>query len=150
MAKEKDSSIPMYEHTQLNGEAYYTVPNQKDVCVKRPKVTPPFSSIEKEYKYNAMRTLTGGGYKLWSYFIDNKNDRSFGLSHKSVGKLTGISKSTYDRAVKELIDNGYLIRYKDTNYYYFVVDNSLNGMDIDDYFEWCDETNKSNKDNEDE
>lgn len=144
---DKSNNLPVYEHTQPNGETYYTAPNQKDIHMKRPKVTPPFSSIEKEYKYKAMRTLTGGGYKLWSYFIDNKNNRRFGLSYKTVGNLTGISKSTYDRGVKELIDNGYLIRYKDTNFYYCVVDNDLNGMDADDYFKWCDDT--YNTDNDD-
>lgn len=144
----KGNNLPVYERTQPNGESYYTYPNQKEIGTVRPKLEPPFSSVERDFKYNAMRTLTNGGYKLWSYFTDSKNGRRIGLSHRDVGKLTGISKSTYDRAVKELIEKGFLIQYKDTGYYTFVVDNTMNGMELDDYIEWCNSTYKTNEDDE--
>ena len=146
MAKRKN--LPVYEHTQPNGENYYTFPNQKEVGMVRPKLKPPFSSVERECKYKAMNMLSGGGYKLWSYFIDSKNGRRIGLSHRDVGNMTGISKSTYDRAVKELIEKGFLIQYKDTSYYYFVTDNDMNGMELEEYIEWCNSTYSADEDDE--
>ena len=72
--------------------------------------------------------------------LDKAIKTTDGMFQQIFGKYSSAAKQHYDRAVKELIDTGYLIRYKDTNFYYCVVDNDLNGMDADDYFKWCDDT----------
>lgn len=142
MSKKKKPVPPRTEHTQPNGATYYTFANQKDVEAKLPKAQKPFLSLGSEHLYSAMRELTYGGFKLFLYFANNQNNHRFALSHKAIGELTGMSKSTYDRGVNELIDKGYLIRYKESNFYRFVVDPLFGGMNMEDYFKWCDETNK--------
>ena len=143
MADKKKHTPPKKEHTQPNGATFYTVPNQKDIYVKKPKARKPFMYTDLRYMFKASRELGGGGFKLWCYLSSNQNNYNFGLSPTTVKKEMGISKSAYERAVKELIELGYLIQYKDTTHYYFVADNSLKGgMDVDEYFDWCDETNK--------
>ena len=56
-----------------------------------------------------MRALNGSAYKLWSYLGHNQNEHEFGLSMEDVCRQTGISKNSYHRAVKELIEKGYLV-----------------------------------------
>ena len=141
--KSNKSSPPKTEHTQPNGQTFYTYANQKDICVKKPGARSPFFLVEEKCLWYAMKNLTNGGLKLWCYLSSNRNNYNFALSHKAVGRTTGMSKGTYDNAIKELIDKEYLIRYKDTNHYYFVTDPTLRGgMEKDDYFEWCDKTSK--------
>lgn len=142
MNTKKKAMPPRIEHTQPNGQTYYTFANQKDIKVKMPKAQSPFLSLSNEYLYEAMRNLTYGGFKLFLYFANNRNNHRFALSHRIVGELTGMSKKTYDRGVNELISKGYLIRHNETNFYMFVVDPTLNGMKAEDYFKWCNETNK--------
>ena len=137
---------PRCEHTQPNGATFYTFANQKDIIVRKPKAKEPFLQLDEQYMWRAMQELGGGGFKLYCYLASNKNKYNFALTHKDVGKLTGMSKSTYDRAVKELINKQYLVQYKESNHYRFVIDPTFNnGMEINSYLEWCDSTWKDNE-----
>lgn len=55
--------------------------------------------------------LKASTFLVWTYFSENQNGYDFALSREDVLKSCNISKSTYDRAIKELIDMGYLIPY---------------------------------------
>ena len=65
-----------------------------------------------------MRRLKGEAFKLWVYL--NKNRESYTMALSAVDALAwGIgSKSSYDRAVMKLIEQGYLVKI-DNNYYSF-------------------------------
>ena len=144
MCANKKATPPKVERTQPNGATYYVFANQKEVCVKRPKVRSPFFQIDEKYLWNAMQELNGGEFKMYCYLASNKNGYRFALSPKSVQRVTGMTKCTYENAVKGLVEKGYLIQYKDKNYYHFVLDPTLrNDMSIGDYLEWCDKTNEA-------
>ena len=65
-----------------------------------------------------MSRLKGEAFKLWVYL--NKNRESHTTALSAVDALVwGIgSKSSYDRAVMKLIEQGYLVKI-DNNYYSF-------------------------------
>lgn len=119
-------------------------PNQKVIQVRKPKARMPFFIVDSRYMHKAMKELTYGGFKLWCYLSENKNGYLFGLSHKAVYESTGMSKSTYDSAIKELKAHGYLVQREDTDVYDFVIDNTFrNGHSMEEWIGWCNETNES-------
>lgn len=54
-------------------------------------------------------------FLVWTYFSENQDGYEFALSREDVLKSCGISKATYDRAIKELQETGYLIPYTFNN-----------------------------------
>jgi hypothetical protein len=56
-----------------------------------------------------MIDLKGEAFKLWCYINKNQNNYTFALSKVDAIKWGIGSKSSYDRAVKELIEKGYLV-----------------------------------------
>ena len=69
----------------------------------------PFGLINRMAAERAMKSLTGGAFKLWCYLALNQDGYLFGLSNKDVFAKTGISRATYQRAIQELVDKGYLV-----------------------------------------
>ena len=57
-----------------------------------------------------MGQLKGESFKLWCYLNKNQNNYTFSLSKVDAIKWGIGSKSSYDRAVAELIEKGYLER----------------------------------------
>ena len=97
-----------------------TNPNQKTVKVQKEK-----SNKENKYAiYNldalniAMIDLKGESFKLWCYLNKNQQGYEFALSKVDAIKWGIGSKSSYDRAVKELIEKRYLVETS-TNHYDF-------------------------------
>ena len=78
----------------------------------------PYSTFNLQALQTAMRRLKGEAFKLWVYL--NKNRESYTMALSAVDALAwGIgSKSSYDRAVMKLIEQGYLVKI-DNNYYSF-------------------------------
>lgn len=106
-----------------------TVPNQKVVTVKQ-------SICDKEHIYTqcnlkankmALKELSANTYKLYMYFALNQNDFVMALSYVDVYNVTGMSEKTYHRAVKELIDKGYLVKEKDKKNQYIFYDGKIDG-----------------------
>lgn len=56
----------------------------------------------------AMSNLTGETFKLWCYLGKNQNGYTFDLSKVAALNFGVGSKSSYDRAVKQLIEKGFL------------------------------------------
>ena len=97
---------------------YKTYPNQKTIKVKKEK-------CDKQNHYtminlNALETagidLKAGAFKLWIYLAKNQDNFTFGLSNKATEETFGIKKDQYDKAVKELIEKGYLIETSKNNF----------------------------------
>ena len=106
-----------------------TVPNQKVVTVKQ-------SICDKEHIYTqcnlkankmALKELNANAYKLYMYFALNQNDYTFALSYVHVYSITGMSEKTYHRAVKELIEKGYLVKEEDKKNQYIFYDGKIDG-----------------------
>lgn len=68
----------------------------------------------------AMGKLSGNAYKLWHYIQKNQDGFQLALSSKHACTFCGFGKGrgTYNRAVQELIENGYLVPEKG-DYYTF-------------------------------
>lgn len=140
MTDKKKKTPPKQEHTRTNGSTYYTVPNQKKYCAKIPKPRKPFTALDHKYMKTAGSELSHGGIKLWIWFTCNSNNYESPISPAIICEEMKMHKNTYKNAVNELIKEGYLLQYKDTNLYHFVPDNTLRGMSKEDYFDWCDKT----------
>lgn len=106
-----------------------TVPNQKVVTVKQ-------SICDKEHIYTqcnlkankmALKELSANAYKLYMYFALNQNDYTFALSYVHVYSVTGMSEKTYHRAVKELIEKGYLVKEENKKNQYIFYDGKIDG-----------------------
>lgn len=96
-------------------------PNQKSIKLQKEK-------SNKENKYtiiniaafqNAIKTLSSNGFKLWCYINKNQDGYTFGLSKVDVFNWGIGSKSSYDRAVKELIEKGFLVSTDKVDNYIF-------------------------------
>ena len=57
----------------------------------------------------AMRVLTKSGFYLYTYFIQNDDGYVFTLRRTHVMNTTGLSKTSYYDAVRDLIQHGYLV-----------------------------------------
>ena len=98
-----------------------TVPNQKTISVQKEKC----SADELYSMYNlgalqyAMLDLKGEAFKIWVYIGKNQHGYTFGLSKVDAINWGIGSKSSYDRAVKELIDKGYLVETSPNHYDFY-------------------------------
>lgn len=98
-----------------------TVANQKLISIQKEK-------SDKEHLYAitnldalqyAMIDLKGESFKLWCYLNKNQNGYTFGLSPVDAIKWGIGSKSSYDRAVKDLVAKGYLVKTAGNHYDFF-------------------------------
>ena len=81
-----------------------TFSNQKIVVIDRTLIK---NKIPTEILFAAMNKLDHVAFKLWIYIIVQKQDE-FALSAVDFCKVSGKCRSTYKRAVIELIEKGYL------------------------------------------
>lgn len=68
-----------------------------------------FTSMNYEAQKDAMAALRPNTYKVWTYLCSHRDQYELGLSSEVVTKFCHISRGTYDRAVAELIEKGYLM-----------------------------------------
>lgn len=96
-------------------------PNQKYIKVNKEICNSDnlYATINIDSLYLAMGDLNGSAFKMWCYMAKNRDDFGFYLSQEDVVGNWGVcSKSTYHRAIKELIEKGYL-QEKTNNHYIF-------------------------------
>ena len=165
MARKKDPKNNIKcVHVDVHGQrGYDKYPNQWEIIVKRPKARAPYASIEDRFAEWAMRDLKGEAFKVWYAQAKSKNDYQFALSPRRIQNITGMSRSTYDSARKQLIEKGYLIPALDVrdcsacgkkefckdkkeckdSYYFTPVSKFRIGEDnLKPYFKWCAMTNE--------
>ena len=99
-----------------------TSPNQKTVSIMKQE-SGKHTIISLEALQEASQQLSGESFKMWLYLA--KNQHSYVLALSSIDALNwGIgSKSSYDRAIKELKVKGYL--QKKNNIYIFYENPSI-------------------------
>ena len=99
------------------------VGNQKGIRIcKYPLDGNRFTSMNYEAQKDAMAALRPNTYKVWTYLCSHKDQYDLALSSKVVTDFCHISRGTYDRAVQELIEKGYLMEaeiYNGINGYIF-------------------------------
>ena len=82
-----------------------TFNNQKIIVIDRTLIK---NKIPREILFAAMNKLDHVAFKLWIYIVVQEQDE-FALSAVDFGKVSGASRSTYKRAVNELIEKGFLV-----------------------------------------
>lgn len=103
-----------------------TYPNQRVVTIFKEdytnieykKQSKSFLQVDNDDWQDAAARLTHGGLKLYLYLASNKDGYSVALSPADIERKIGLSDSTYRRAFKELITEGY-IEQKQGNVYWF-------------------------------
>ena len=97
-----------------------TVPNQKVVHVNRQKCDKNFLQISKDNWYAANKDLEPYGLQLYLYIAGNRDGFDFALSQEAAERDAGITKTTFHKYVKVLIEKGYLVpRKENSNVYDF-------------------------------
>lgn len=97
-----------------------TVPNQKVVHVNRQKCDKNFLQISKDNWYAANKDLGPYGLQLYLYIAGNRDGFDFALSQEAAERDAGITKTTFHKYVKVLIEKGYLVpRQENSNIYDF-------------------------------
>lgn len=100
-----------------------TVANQKTIKVQKEKCDS--NNLYAMYNLEALQCasidLKGEAFKLWMYLGKNQNGYTFALSKVDAIKWGVGSKSSYDRAVKELIEKGYLVETSPNHYDFFEI-----------------------------
>lgn len=86
-------------------------PNQKIVYIgdRMPRDSEhPYTEQSIEAMRHAASELSGDRFKVWMYLSKNRDDFVLELSQKDMLKW-GVKKDTYQRAVNDLIELGYLV-----------------------------------------
>lgn len=98
---------------------YYTFPNQKVVIINKPNYENNYLSIGNDEWVDASKKLSPNSFKLYLYLASNKDGYKMALSKQAVMNLLDISKDSYIRGVKDLIEHQYLVNIKGNNYNFF-------------------------------
>ena len=98
---------------RLSGE-FKGVPNQKAFKVNKKrepdnKTDVRISDLFKKDIFEACKNLKDTTFKVYMYLVSNQDGYVGGLSKVDVLTQTGISESSYKRALKELEEKGYLL-----------------------------------------
>ena len=100
-----------------------TYPNSKIITVQSKEPCDSkhiYACINKEALQAAFSNLSYSGRALWIMLASNQEGYTFAISRKDCIDNWNIKSSTYDRAIKELIDCGYLYQEdENTNQWYF-------------------------------
>jgi len=78
-----------------------------------------------------MYNLKANAFKLWIYFVDNKNEYKLELYPVDFTNKANVARSTYYDAFKELEEKGYLIRSKKQRNLYLFKEKSKNTDNFD-------------------
>lgn len=94
------------------------IPNQKIITINKVQCDEQhlYTKINLDALNQAAIKLKAGAFKLWIYMAKNQNGYAFGLSNIDVKNSFGMGKDQYDTAVKELIENNYLVSVEGQNY----------------------------------
>lgn len=96
--------------------------NQKVVNIHRdfPKEKEPYVKIKTQRLVDVMNALSPNAFKLYIYFIGNKDGWKMFYSSAEAVACTGMSKPTEMRMFEELVNKGFLVKKEgSTNEYEF-------------------------------
>ena len=91
-------------------------PNQKVINVLKDECKDDFLQVNNANWQVACANLTYSAFKIYLHLASNKNGYSFALSYETINELIPMSRKTYDKAVKELKDCGYLRQVKGSDW----------------------------------
>ena len=98
--------------------------NQRSITVKKESYNDRkliYGKIGDEPAKTAFQMLSKNTFSLWFYIVKNQPDFEFGLSRVAVMEYCNISKNSYHRAFKELVETGYLIQTGSNTYDFYEI-----------------------------
>ena len=98
-----------------------TFPHQKSVRIHREVARTDFLGIKNENWQAAARDLRPYALVLYLYLASNANNYTLALSYAAVHEALGMSRSTYNDQVDNLIFKGYLVHSHGNTYDFFEV-----------------------------
>ena len=98
-----------------------TFPHQKSVRIHREVARTDFLGIKNENWQAAARDLRPYALVLYLYLASNANNYTLALSYAAVHEALGMSRSTYNDQVENLIFKGYLVHSHGNTYDFFEV-----------------------------
>lgn len=115
-----------------------SVSKQRKILIERASenVRKDYLKVSNDNLKAAMYNLKPNAFKLWIYLLDNRNGYKMDLYPCDFTRVTGMARTTYDRAFKELEEKGYLIKSpKQKNLYLFKEVSNLATEPADDVIE---------------
>lgn len=106
----------------IDGKEVLTAPNQRIMNVQKDTEYTKenkFVMINMEQFNNALLILRPNAFKLYCYFVRNKDNYTFALSSADVCRSLGITAKTYLTAFNELEGLGYIVRQNGNKYTFF-------------------------------
>ena len=94
-------------------------PNQSRVTIHKRRWEGYYLMIGFEEIQMAASDLTHSGLKLYLYLAQNVDEYEFLLSPKDVMNHYPMSKSSFDRAKKELIEKGYMVQNGNNSFAFY-------------------------------
>lgn len=91
------------------------VPNQKVITVNKAPtdVNNIYVKINIDAIEGAIKSLTPAQFKVWLYFAKNQNGYTLELSKVAVMEFCNVSEKTYKEAIKEMVEQRYLVKRAD-------------------------------------
>ena len=111
----------------LNQQNITLYKNQKLIIVKKSACDNNFLQVNNDEWSYACKELKDSTFKLYIYLASNRNGYQIALSPAAANNATGISKKSYYRAVDELLEKGYLVKFDSDNkvgnegYYFYTM-----------------------------
>ena len=88
-------------------------PNQRGIRIHRETIKKdskePFLAVKSVNLFYAMRDLSNSAFKVYVYFIANKNNYVMGISPAAIRNQTGVCLETSRKAIRELEIKGYIV-----------------------------------------
>lgn len=100
-------------------------PNQRLITIHRdpvPKGTKePFLNINYANLQNAMKDLSNSAFKVYIYFVSNRDNYKMGVSPADIRDKTGVCLETVRKGIRELQNKGYIIYGDEYKYHFYEV-----------------------------
>ena len=100
-----------------------TYANQRVVNIQKNKCETNFLQISNDDWKVAARNLSSSALLLYFYLASNNDGFKLAVSQKAIQKETGLSKASYHRGIRELLDNRYLVETDNGEYLFTTVSN---------------------------
>lgn len=97
-------------------------PNQRAITIHRETVKnakEPFLAVSNSNLFYAMNNLTNSAFKVYVYFLANKDKYQMGISPADIKNKTGVCIETARKAIKELELRKYIFLEEDFRYHFY-------------------------------
>ena len=100
-------------------------PNQRGITIHKELIQQgskePFLAVKNVSLFYAMKDLTNSAFKVYIYFLANRDKYRMGISPAAIKNQTGVCIETARKAIRELEIKGYIVYAGDMKYHFFEI-----------------------------